>query len=97
MVDGTLVPARELAEDENDALTKSVATIAKTMLKNSDRPVQVVIPGRIMYDIRPKGVDFGDPVVVTGESGEVLLWLFGRDAVHLAITPEGAEVPRTGA
>lgn len=97
MVDGTLVPARELAEDENDALTKSVATIAKTMLKNSDRPVQVVIPGRITYDIRPKGVDLGDPVVVTGEPGEVLLWLFGRDAVHLAITPEGAEVPRTGA
>lgn len=96
MVDGTLVPARELSEDENATLTKSVATTAKPMLKNADRPVRIVIPGRITLDIRPKGVEYGDVVTVKGEPGEVLLWLFGRDAVHLDITPEGAKVVRGG-
>ncbi len=96
MVDRTLVAARDLSEDENDSLTKAVVTTAKVMLRNAKQPIRIIVPGRMTLDIRPRGVEFGDVVKVKGEPGEVLLWLFGRDAVHLDITPKGAEVVRTG-
>ncbi|MDP9806060.1 uncharacterized protein (TIGR03085 family) [Trueperella bonasi] len=94
MVDGTLVAPRDLTEEENSALVSAIVTSAKMMLKRSRQAVCLVIPGRITLDIRPRGVDFGEVVVVKGEPGEILLWLFGREAVHLDLTPEDAQVQR---
>lgn len=93
-IDGTLPQARTLSEEENATLAKAVVAISKMLLRHSEHPVQIRIPGRVTFDLHPKSADRGSAVTVTGEPGEVLLWLFGRDATHVTMSPEGAPDPR---
>ncbi|WP_460998334.1 TIGR03085 family metal-binding protein [Trueperella pyogenes] len=95
MVDGSVTEPRDLTEEENAALTRAVVPIAKLFLRHSEHPIQIRIPGRVTLDLHPKSADQGSVITVAGAPGEVLLWLFGRDAVHVAITPEGAPDPRS--
>ena len=53
------------------------------------------IPGRLTLDVHPRSAS-GGVVTVTGEPGEVLLWVYGRDAAHVTLSPEGVE-PRAAA
>ncbi|WP_311776758.1 TIGR03085 family metal-binding protein [Trueperella abortisuis] len=95
MVDGTLVPARELSGHEQAALTKAVMVAPRFILRRASHPVQLRIPGRLTLDLHPKSAA-GGVVTVTGEPGEVLLWVYGRDAAHVTIAPQGAPDLRRG-
>lgn len=95
MVDRRLVEPRHMTDAEEAALTRSVVVVTKMMLRHSQCPVQIRIPGRITLDIHPRSADGRCPVTVTGAPGEVLLWIYGRDAVHLDIEPPNGPDPRT--
>ncbi|WP_311591184.1 TIGR03085 family metal-binding protein [Trueperella bernardiae] len=95
MVDGTLVPARKMSEHEQATLTKAAMIAGRMMLRGASRPVQLRIPGRLTLDVHPRSAS-GGVVTVTGEPGEVLLWVYGRDAAHVTLSPEGVE-PRAAA
>ncbi len=88
---------RDFSQAVDDQLYSSLATIARGLVKGSDKPVVFVAGGRKpVVAARGRGVaERGDDVVrVSGEPGELLLWAFGRDAVEVNVEGDAAAVSR---
>lgn len=88
---------RDFSQAVDDQLYSSLATIARGLVKGSDKPVVFVAGGRKpVVAARGRGVaERGDDVVrVSGEPGELLLWAFGRDAVEVSVEGDAAAVSR---
>jgi uncharacterized protein (TIGR03085 family) len=88
---------RDFSQAVDDQLYSSLSTIARGLVKGSDKPVVFVAGGRKpVVAARGRGVaERGDDVVrVSGEPGELLLWAFGRDAVEVTVEGDVAAVSR---
>lgn len=85
---GEVVP-REFSRAVEDQLMKAAKLMGKMALSSSVVPVVLTPPNHPPLTLGgPRGVaDQGDRVVrVSGEPGELLLWVTGRDSVQVEIT-----------
>lgn len=88
---------RDFSQAVDDQLYSSLATIARGLVKGSDKPVVFVAGGRKpVVAARGRGItERGDDVVrVSGEPGELLLWAFGRDVVEVNVEGDVTAVSR---
>lgn len=88
---------RDFSQAVDDQLYSALSTMARGLVKGSEKPVVFVAGGRKpVVAARGRGVaERGDDVVrVSGEPGELLLWAFGRDAVEVAVEGDVAAVSR---
>lgn len=79
---------REFSRATNNKLHGVLKTLGVLMLRKSSRPV-VLHPeglGRIVAADKHGVADKGEDVVrVSGPVGELLLWVYGRDAAHVTV------------
>lgn len=80
---------RELNEADTQELAKMVRSgMTRLALRKADVGIEAHLPGQEPITLRK-----GDPVVtLTGEPGEIVLWLSGRDAVELQFDGDPAAV-----
>jgi uncharacterized protein (TIGR03085 family) len=80
---------RELTDRENRILFKGAATAGRRFVKSVGVPAQVrwADGDRVRESVLARGED---PVVVTGEPGELTMFLFGRDQ-HTGLKFEGPQ------
>jgi uncharacterized protein (TIGR03085 family) len=80
---------RELTEADTRELAKMVRSgMTRLALRRADVGIEAHLPGQEPITLRK-----GDPVVtLTGEPGEIVLWLSGRDAVELQFDGDPAAV-----
>lgn len=85
--DGVARP-REFSQAAKDLLAGQVKQMAKMSLKGSSKPVVLTAPGAAPIVVGGgRGVaERGDDVVrVSGEVGELLLWVSGRDVAEVVV------------
>ena len=85
---GGEVAPREFSRAVENDLMKAAKLMGLMALKSSDVPVVLTPPNHPPVTLGGKRgvVDQGDRVVrVSGEPGELLLWVTGRDAVEVRI------------
>lgn len=83
---GGAVPApRELSAADQEELYRLVRRMAPMMLRRSEAPVVLQAPGRAPVVVSRGAVASRPPVTVSGEAGELLLWAYGREAVHVTV------------
>lgn len=83
--DGVARP-REFSQEVNRELEAALRRMAPMLLRGSSKPVILTPIGGRPIVVSGKNVvaERGDDVVrVTGQPGELLLWVFGRDAVEV--------------
>lgn len=90
---GEIPPARPLTTAEVDALYTTLKAMAPLMLRKSDVNVVLNVTGRENINI---GKNERETVTVTGDAGELLLWVYGRDAVHVHVDGDADKVVRAG-
>ncbi|MCF4006440.1 TIGR03085 family metal-binding protein [Corynebacterium uropygiale] len=89
---------RDFSAVVNDALFRGVDRFAPIMLKKSTAPVHLVAPGRTPITVAARrGVaEHGDAGAwVYGDPGELLLWVYGRDAVRVRIEGDAECIVRS--
>lgn len=95
---GGAVERREFSAAVNEQLHKTLKTIAPRMLSKSSVPVILQPtdqPRIVTADKRGVSPD-GDAVVrVSGDVGELLLWVYGRDAVEVTIDGNADDIRRS--
>ncbi|GAB2513226.1 hypothetical protein CATRI_07835 [Corynebacterium atrinae] len=90
---------RDFSEAVNDELYGSLKMMAPRLLKNSEVPVILAPAGRERIVCADKrGVaENGEAVVrVSGDVGELLLWVFGRDAADVDVEGNAGDVRKSG-
>lgn len=93
---GSVPPPRELTPAEQDELYRLVRRMGPMMARRSTAPVVLQAPGRAPITVARDAVATRTPVTVTGEPGELLLWLFGRDvAAHVRVDGDTSAVRRS--
>ena len=96
--EGVIEP-RDFSNVVRKQMRSALEGMAPRMLKGSARPVVLTPAGLAPITVAEKrGVsEKGDDVIrVSGEVGELLLWVFGRDAVQVEIDGDAAELVRSG-
>ncbi|WP_460490657.1 TIGR03085 family metal-binding protein [Corynebacterium nasicanis] len=96
--DGVARP-REFSAAVTRALHGILRVLAPRMLKGSAAPVILHphgLPRIVAVDERGVSGDGENVVRVTGEVGEILLWVFGRDVVEVSIDGNPADAHRSG-
>lgn len=91
------VAPREFSRAVEDQLMKAAKLMGKMALSSTDVPVVLTPPNHPPLTLGgTRGVvDQGDRVVrVSGEPGELLLWVTGRDAVQVAITGDQQDIAK---
>jgi uncharacterized protein (TIGR03085 family) len=80
---------RELSPQDTAELTRSVKSgLSRLMLRKADSGIVARLPG-----VEPVVLRKGEPVVtLTGEPGEIVLWVSGRDAVEIEFDGDPAAV-----
>ena len=79
---------RDLPQSARDDLWKAVGKMAKFFLRSSTIHVVLERTDAATPTVVRAGADSTDEVRVSGEAGELLLWLYGRDgAVDVVLTP----------
>ena len=80
---------RELSPQDTAELTRSVKSgLSRLMLRKAGSGIEARMPGEEPVVLRK-----GEPVVtITGDPGEIVLWLSGRDAVDLEFGGDPAAV-----
>ena len=79
---------RDLPQSARDDLWKAVGKMAKFFLRSSTIHVVLERTDASAPTVVRAGADSIDEVRVSGEAGEMLLWLYGRDsAVDVVMTP----------
>lgn len=79
---------RDLPQSARDDLWKAVGKMAKFFLRSSSIHVVLERTDAATPTVVRAGADSTDEVRVSGEAGELLLWLYGRDgAVDVVLTP----------
>lgn len=94
---GEVVP-RDFSRVVQRSFHKALQSFAPRFLAKSDAPVLLLPEGfeRVVTADRRGVADQGSDVVrVTGDVGELLLWAYGRDAVHVKIEGDSAAVRRS--
>lgn len=91
MTGAEIPPPRPLPTPDVDALAKMVKAMASGILRKSTSTVVLKPTGREPIVV---GEGKGNAVTVTGDAGELLLWIYGRDAVHLHIDGDAAAIDR---
>lgn len=95
---GEIVP-RDFSQVVNSQLHQTVNKMAGMFLRGNDIPVVLAAKG-FQPVIAPAGrgvAEQGDNVVrISGDPGELLLWLFGRDAVEVSIEGPVDAIRRSG-
>lgn len=96
--DGQARP-REFSAVVNRELHRVLSMLAPRLLGRSDAPVVLHptgLPRIVAVDERGVSADGENVVRVTGDVGEILLWVFGRDAVDVSIDGKSADARRSG-
>lgn len=79
---------RELANSARESLWKAVSKMAKFCLRSSRIHVVIERTDGAEEAVVRAGADTPDEVRVSGDAGELLLWLYGRDsAANVTVTP----------
>ncbi|MDO5511345.1 TIGR03085 family metal-binding protein [Corynebacterium sp.] len=96
--DGVARP-REFSEAVNRQLHGILKMLAPRMLSKSQAPVilhPTGLPRIVAVDERGVSTDGENVVSVNGEVGELLLWVYGRDAVEVRIDGNPTDIHRSG-
>lgn len=96
--DGVARP-REFSKAVEKQLHGILRAFAPRLLKGSVAPVilhPTGLPRIVAVDERGVSTDGENVVSVTGAVGEILLWVFGRDAVDVSISGNPADARRGG-
>lgn len=95
---GEIVP-RDFSQPVEKKLHQILALVAPRMLAKSVTPV-VLYPtghGRVLAAERRGVSEEGESAVgVSGDVGELVLWVFGRDAVKISLEGDVSDVRRSG-
>lgn len=94
-VGGEIPAPRALTHAETDELYRLVRRMAPMMARRCQAPLVLQAPGRAPVTATRSAIATRPPVVVTGEPGELLLWLFGRDAAHVSVEGDVSKVSRS--
>ena len=89
---------REISFEGQKSLVRALPFLAKTMLGKSRLPIILSAPGfpPVTFGGTRGVVDKGDDVVrVSGDISELILWVFGRNAVSVEITGEDRAIVRS--
>ena len=80
---------REMDEEDTRELGRMIRSgLSRLALRKADVGIEARVPGQEPISLRK-----GDPLVtLTGEAGEIVLWLSGRDAVELQFDGDPAAV-----
>jgi uncharacterized protein (TIGR03085 family) len=85
---------RELTDRQQGALFKAIGVAGKGLVRKAGVPVTLTTPEGHTAELR-KAADGEQPVVVTGEPGELVLFCFGRrDVARVALDGPDAQVAR---
>ncbi len=96
---GGKIEPRDFSHTVNQQLAQWARRFGKMTLRKSTVPVILQPTGGIPLVVgKKRGVaERGDDVVrVTGDPGELLLWVTGRDAVVVTVTGDESRVSRSG-
>lgn len=96
--DGVARP-RDFSRAVQEQLNQTLTSLAPRMLKHSVAPVILQptgFPRIVAADQRGVSVDGENVLRVSGDVGELLLWVFGRDAVELDVVGNLADARRSG-
>lgn len=95
---GGVVEPRDFSAEVEDALYRRLKMVAPRMLSKSTSPVILVPAGKpqlVVADSRRVSTE-GDQVLrVAGPVGELLLWVFGRDAVKVEMSGDPSAAGRS--
>lgn len=94
-VGGQTPAPRTFTQAESDELYRQVRRMGPMMGRRCQAPLVLQAPGRAPVTATRSAIATRPPVVVTGEPGELLLWLFGRDAAHVSIEGDVSAVRRS--
>lgn len=93
---GEEVPApRFFTPQETSELFGLVRRMGPALLRTSTAPVVLQAPGLAPVTVTRSAVATRPPVTVTGAPGELLLWLFGRDAAHVQVDGDAGAARRS--
>ncbi|GAB3941292.1 TIGR03085 family metal-binding protein [Corynebacterium tapiri] len=94
---GGEIKPREFSQVVNDQLINVLKRFSKVLLRGSDKPVVLTPRGAkpIIINGKPGVAELGDDVIrVTGEPGELVLWMYGRDAAEVEVQGDPSALKR---
>lgn len=95
---GGVIRPRDFSTVVQRLFHQRLRTLAPRMLRRSPVPVILMPEGFsrvVAADSRGVAEDGGDVIRLSGEVGELLLWVFGRDAVALKVEGDLSRIDRS--